>query len=154
MAEGFDFAEGSIRAQWSGPDSQEGNVPFGFAGGAEACGDVAFGEENFGLAGVVGLGAELDLDGVGQLAVGGEAVVANVHCGDVVVLCSESEARYYAGVGDVKSEFRFLLGVDVVVEQDDIGMRGGKGKERATQSQENTETGISSSAFGGSAMTE
>jgi len=81
-------------------------------------------------------------------------MVADVHCGDVVVMCSEAEACYDAAVGDVVSDFCFLLGVDVVVKQDDIGVRGGKGKERATQSQENTETGINSSAFGGSAMTE
>jgi len=112
----LDLAEGAIRAQRPCPYTQQRYIPFGLAGSTESNGHPAIWQEDFGLAGVVGLGAEMDFGGVGECAVRSEAVVATVHRGDIVVGGAKAEACYHAAVGDVESEFGFLLGVDMVVE--------------------------------------
>ena len=83
-------------------------------------------------------------------------MVAEVHCGDVVVVGAEAETGDNAAVGDVVSDFGLLLGIDVVVEEDCFG--GGRGRRDQEKSKEtaseHTGIEIAAFAFGGLAMTE
>ncbi len=112
----FDLAEGAVGSQRPCPYTQQCHVPFGFAGSTESYSHPAIGQEDFGFAGVVGLGAEMDFGGISECSVRSKAVVATVHRGDIVVGGAKAEACYHAAVGNVESEFGFLLGVDMVVE--------------------------------------
>lgn len=72
---------------------------------------------------MVCLGAETHVDGVGEFALRGKPVVADVHRGYVVVLCAKAQAGYHAAIGHIVSNLGFLLRIDAVVKKHDIAVQ-------------------------------